>query len=327
MKKYWIGFTAIVVISFMVLGFIGVKIYQQAPPIPQKIVTSNGEVIFDVGEISIGQNVWQAMGGMEIGSVWGHGSYVAPDWTADWLHREAMYILNKWSEDEYGSSYEKLNEEAQAKLKARLTDMVKENRYDEASGSIIIEPVRAEAIKANIAYYTKLFKEGKEEYALPPNTLTDENKIRMMSGFFFWSSWAASVNRPGKDLTYTSNWPHEELVDNKPTSETVVWTGVSIIVLLAGIAGMAWFYASRREDNEFEDVPKDDPLLYTSPTPSQKAVVKYFWVVAGLFLLQILLGVVTAHYGVEGNGFYGIPLAEILPYSVSRTWHTQLGIF
>jgi len=36
---------------------------------------------------------------------------------------------------------------------------------------------------------------------------------------------------------------------------------------------------------------------------------------------------VTAHYGVEGQGFYGIPLAKYLPYVVSRTWHTQLGIF
>jgi nitric oxide reductase subunit B len=40
-----------------------------------------------------------------------------------------------------------------------------------------------------------------------------------------------------------------------------------------------------------------------------------------------MLGVVTAHYGVEGTGFYGFPLAEYLPYSVTRTWHLQLGIF
>ena len=327
MKKYWIGFAAVIILSFAVLGYIGTKIYQKAPPIMEKVVSENGEVIFDKGEISAGQNVWQAMGGMEVGSVWGHGSYVAPDWTADWLHREAVFILNTWSNNEYGKDYDNLDEESQGKLKARLTELMKANHYDESTKTLTVEPVRAEAIKSNIRYYTKLFREGNEDYAMPPNTLKDDDKIRLMSGFFFWSSWAAAANRPGEELTYTSNWPHEELINNKPTSETVVWTGVSIIILLAGIAGMAWFYASQRKEEEFEDVPKDDPLLYTTATPSQKAVVKYFWVVSGLFLLQIILGVITAHYGVEGNSFYGIPLSEILPYSVSRTWHTQLGIF
>ena len=54
---------------------------------------------------------------------------------------------------------------------------------------------------------------------------------------------------------------------------------------------------------------------------------KYFWVVAAMIFVQILLGVVTAHYGVEGDGFYGIPLSKWLPYGVTRTWHMQLGIF
>ena len=76
-----------------------------------------------------------------------------------------------------------------------------------------------------------------------------------------------------------------------------------------------------------QKLPEDDPLLTFKPTPSQQAVVKYFWVVSGLFLLQMVMGVITAHYGVEGNGFYGIPVAKWLPYAVTRTWHTQLGIF
>ena len=42
---------------------------------------------------------------------------------------------------------------------------------------------------------------------------------------------------PDDDITYTNNWPHEPLVGNRPTGEAVVWTGVSIIMLLAGICG------------------------------------------------------------------------------------------
>ncbi len=46
-----------------------------------------------------------------------------------------------------------------------------------------------------------------------------------------------------------------------------------------------------------------------------------------LLVVQILLGVITAHYSVEGSGFYGLPLQEWLPYPVARTWHVQLGLF
>lgn len=154
---------------------------------------------------------------------------------------------------------------------------------------------------------------------------TDPGKLRQLDGFFFWSSWAAATNRPGDTITYTSNWPHEELIGNRPTGDAVVWTGVSIILLLAGI-GMAFWHA-KQEPEVLGELPERDPLLGSRPTPSQKATVKYFWIVSALILVQILLGVVTAHYGVEGDGFYGVPLSKTLPYTITRTWHVQLGIF
>ncbi len=128
-------------------------------------------------------------------------------------------------------------------------------------------------------------------------------------------------------FSYTSNFPSEPLVDNVPTSDTIVWTGVSVIALIAGIGGMIWFYAGLREEPHTDDAPDTDPLIGYQLTPSQKATTKYFLIVTLLFMLQIVLGVITAHYGVEGHAFYGIPLAEYLPYVVTRTWHVQLGIF
>ncbi len=99
-------------------------------------------------------------------------------------------------------------------------------------------------------------------------------------------------------------------------------------MLLAGISAMAWWYASRKEEDETAGLPLDaDPLARWEATPSQRATIKYFWVVAALILVQMGLGVVTAHYGVEGDGFYGFPLSDWLPYSVSRTWHIQMGLF
>ncbi len=327
MKKYWIGFSLVIVVSFIVLGWVGVRIYQEKPPIADTVVTTDGEVVIASGEISAGQNVWQAMGGMESGSIWGHGSYVAPDWTADWLHRELVFILNDWSQSDFQKPYDELPGEQQAQLKSRLTDMIRKNTYDPKSNSVVVDPVRARAFEANLAHYADVFTNGKEEYAIHKNAQSNPVKLRQLAAFIFWSSWAASTNRPNDEITYTSNWPHEELIQNKPTGEAVVWTGVSIILLLAGIGAMAFYYASHKESEMLQTIPETDPLLNSVPTPSQLATLKYFWTVLGLVVIQITMGVITAHYGVEGDGFYGIPLAEYLPYSVARTWHTQLGIF
>src|ERR1041385_2309750 len=172
-----------------------------------------------------------------------------------------------------------------------------------------------------------MFAAGREEYALPRGTVVEPEGARAMGAYFFWSAWAAATERPGEAITYTSNWPHEPLIANRPTSDAVVWTGVSILALLAGIAGLGFWHAARRKDDGPAELPAPDPMAGARPTPSQLATVKYFWVVCGLFVLQLLVGVITAHYGVEGSSFYGIPLAQILPYSVARTWHVQLGIF
>lgn len=328
MKRLWIGFGLVLVISFLVLGWIGTRIYQEMPPIPEKIVTSDGETLIDTGEISAGQNVWQSMGGMEVGSVWGHGSYVAPDWTADWLHREAVFILDQWATQDFGAEFADLDEEQQAQLTARLTKLLRTNTYDPETNTLSIDPIRAAAFRANVAHYTSVFSDGNADYAIPAGAVSDSDRLHKLSAFFFWTSWSASTNRPDDDISYTNNWPHEPLIGNRPTGENVVWTGVSIIMLLAGISAMAWWYASQRDEGEEELTPPDsDPLALWEATSSQRATIKYFWVVAALVLVQMLLGVVTAHYGVEGDGFYGFPLSEWLPYSVSRTWHIQMGLF
>ncbi len=327
MKRLWLFFASVVIPSFAVLSWIGTRIYDESPPVADQVVTTDGTVVIGPGEIQAGQNVWQSLGGMEVGSIWGHGSYVAPDWTADWLHREAMFILNHWAKDEFGTGYEQLDEERQAQLSGRLEQQLRANTYDPDTRTITIDPLRADAFRANFAHYSDVFAKGETAYAIPAGAVTDEARLRQLSAFFFWSSWAAATNRPGDHISYTNNWPYEPLVGNQPTGEAVVWTGVSIIMLLAGISAMAWWYAARKSDEGESTVPEADPLGTWAATPSQRATVKYFWVVAALILLQMLLGVVTAHYGVEGDAFYGFPLSEWLPYSVTRTWHVQLGLF
>jgi nitric oxide reductase subunit B len=327
MKKLWLLLIAIFVFSFSVLGWVGTEIFRLAPPLPREVVTTDGQVLIPAEEIMNGQNVWQAMGGMQSGSIWGHGSYVAPDWTADYLHRESVFILNYWSNADFGTSYDAANSEQKAVLRQRLQDTLRRNNFDPATGKLTVEPVRALAYADNLNHYSEIFSQGNKDYAIQRNAQSDPTKLHQLNSFFFWTSWASAANRPGNTISYTSNFPSEPLVGNVPTSSAIVWTGISVIVLLAGIGWMIWYYASRAKETEGEETPHTDPLIGATLTPSQKATVKYFLVVTLLFLLQIVMGIVTAHYGVEGGGFYGIPLADYLPYVVSRTWHTQLGIF
>ncbi len=328
MKQLWLFFVAVLTVSFLVLGWIGTRIYQEKPPIPNQIVLSDGGILFDDSQIEAGQNVWQSLGGMEVGSVWGHGSYVAPDWTADWLHREAVFILEKWADADFGVPFGQLDVEQKAQLTARLTQMLRANTYDPLTGTVTIDPVRAKAFQSNVAHYEAVFCEGNASYSIPAGTIRNTERVQQLSAFFFWTSWSAVTNRPDDTISYTNNWPHEPLVGNRPSGDNVVWTGVSIIMLLAGISAMAWWYAAERHDLHEELIPPEsDPLARWEATPSQRATIKYFWIVAALLLVQMLLGVITAHYGVEGDGFYGIPLSKWLPYSVTRTWHIQIGLF
>lgn len=326
MKKLWISFAVVFTLSFAVLGWIGTRIYQEMPPIPASVVSTDGSVVVAEGDVQRGQNVWQSLGGMEVGSIWGHGSYVAPDWTADWLHREASFVLDEWARAEGGQTYEQLPAEEKARLQSRLEQMYRRNTYDARTNTIRIEPVRARAFEACLAHFSQVFMKGEPRYAIPVGSVSTPERMRQFAGFIFWTAWSAAATRHGDQISYTHNWPYEPLVGNRPTGESVIWTGVSIVMLLVGISGMVWWYASQKSEEEPES-PKIDPLARWAATPSQRATLKYFWVVSALILVQILMGVITAHYGVEGDGFYGFNISHILPYSVTRTWHVQVGIF
>lgn len=327
MKRLWIIFATVFVFSFAILGWVGTEIFRQAPPIPLEVVTNDGRILIPAEAIMDGQNVWQAMGGMQVGSIWGHGSYVAPDWTADYLHREALFVLNEWTNGQYGKDGGSLSAEQKAVFLARLQTLIRTNTYDAATGRLTLDPIRGRAFEDNVKHYSEVFTNGSKDYAIQKGAQADPAKLRQLTAFYFWTAWASAANRPNDTISFTSNFPSEPLVANFPTSSSIVWTGVSVILLIASIGGMVWFYAGWRKEDLERDTPDEDPLIGATLTPSQKATVKYFLIVSLLFLLQIVMGIITAHYGVEGGGLYGIPLDQVLPYVVTRTWHTQLGIF
>jgi nitric oxide reductase subunit B len=331
-RKLWIWLGAIFVVSFTILGLIGREIYVQAPPVPAQVVTASGAAVYDRDDIQSGREVWQTLGGMQLGSVWGHGGYVAPDWGADWLHRESLALLEIWAQREAGRPFAALDDERQAALTARLRRELRTNSYDRASDTITVSDDRARAMASVAGHYAQLFSsdpalhELRVQYAIPERSLTDAAHRQQLGAFFFWTAWTSVTERPGDTISYTNNWPHEPLVGNTPSASLGLWSIASVIFLIMGIGWLLWYQARRGEEAP-ATAPASDPLIAMQPTPSMKATKKYFFTVVALFCAQVLLGAITAHYAVEGQEFYGYNISELIPYALTRTWHTQLGIF
>ena len=333
-KRLWIILGLIMIGSFIILGYFGKEIYNERPPIPAEFVDESGKTIYTEADILAGQSAWQSIGGMSVGTVWGHGAYQAPDWTADWIHREVLGWLDQQAQREFGKPYDQLSERDQATLHYDAQQAFRKNTYDQATGKVTLSADRVRSIEAVAAYYDKLFGNDpelhklREAYAMKEDTLPDADKRAKLNAFFFWSAWAASTNRPNLDVTYTNNWPHEPLIGNHPSAENVIWSISSVVTLIFGIGSVIWIWAffTRHEHDEIV-IPERDPLTLVKLTPSQKALGKYLLIVAALFFAQVMLGGFTAHYTVEGQDFYGIPVADWLPYSLTRTWHIQSAIF
>ncbi len=331
-RRLWLGLGALLIVSFSIMLWIGKDLYQTAPPMPEQVVTESGQVLYTRADIEAGRRVWQEMGGQQSGSIWGHGALIAPDWSAEWLHKEILAMLDVRSRIEFGMPYEALNDSEQAKLHAEIKPEIRTNTYDPESGSIVVSDERAQAISQVAAHYMSVFSndpathELREAYAIRENPVPDENNRRLMTGFFFWASWATATNRPGDVKSYTNNFPHEPLIGNVPTASSFMWSMFSILFMIAGIGLLSWHYAVYHGKEKPLVPPAQDPARAIVVTPSMRATAKYFWVVMALFLFQILMGATTAHYQIEGQEAYGFALSDYLPYAVTRSWHTQLAI-
>lgn len=348
-RKLWMALAVLLICSFSVLLWAGSEIFRAAPPMPEQVVAEDGTVIYTRADIEQGRQVWQSTGGMQLGSIWGHGAYVAPDWSADWLHREAIEVLNLWARRDGGTvTYAQLPVEQQAALQGRLQQMMRENTYDPATRTITLTQDRARALSNVAAHYVSLFgndpatAELREAYAMKQDTVGTLEHRRSLTAFFWWTAWAATTERAGADagtlapdqagvvnkkVTYTNNWPSEPLVGNTPPPALWVWSAFSVLFLILGIAILGWHYAvTHGRGEEPHPIPATDPFALLRITPSMRATAKYFWLVLALFLMQILLGAITAHYQVEGQEAYGFALSNYLPYSLARTWHTQLAV-
>jgi len=315
----WIQAVVIVVLcGFLILGILAYRTYTDEPPIAAQVVDPAGHVLFTGTDVIAGQEVFLRNGLMEYGSIFGHGAYLGPDFTADYLHRAALMVIDHYG----GSSSEAARQRTIADFKA--------NRYDSVTGRLTYTEAQAEAFRKLEAYYAGFLGDPTSRYGLRPSAITDPRQIAQLTAFFSWSAWAASTLRPNLAYSYTNNWPPERLVDNHATADAIVWSVLSLVALLGGIGLLLaafgrWNFLGwhGREDQRVSFRPPDEVVL----TPAQRSCAWFFLVMAVLFCLQALLGGATQHYRAEIADFFGFDLARVLPFNIARTWHLQLAIF
>jgi nitric oxide reductase subunit B len=329
--RAWLLF--FLVMAFGVLLFGGYLMNKEKPPIPAAAVTADTQTVFTVQDIEEGQKYFYSRGGQHMGSIWGHGAYLAPDWSADYLHRAGLFIgarhLGKSPEQAAlftQSDLDKLAAPEKARITALVTEEIKTNRYDASTGKLTLTNFQAEAHANLVHYYTTLFREGNDRMGLQKGIVETDAQGRQVTSFFAWLSWAAGTNRPNETYTYTANWPYDPLVGNHALPGALMWSIVSVILLILGVAGAIFLYQHFVREDGYQ-VKIDTDFAKPTPTPSQKVTLIYFLIAIALLVVQVAVGTITAHFTVEGTMYFGIPIGDILPYAAVRTWHLQLAVF
>jgi nitric oxide reductase subunit B len=318
-SKGWLQAVALVVLfGFFVLGLLAYRTYTEQPPIPERVVDPDGQTIFTRDDVMDGQEVFLRNGLMEYGSIFGHGAYLGPDYTAEYLHNAALFVR-----DSYGGA-------DSDRARTRTIDDFQINRYDAGTDRLEYTTAQAAAFYALRIRYRRFFANPTTEFGLRPRAIDDANEIHDLTAFFSWSAWAAAARRPGHNYSYTNSWPPEPLVDNTPTANVIVWSVLSLIALLGGIGLL--FAAFGRWNFLGWHGREQAALTFRSPgdvalTPAQRATAWFLFVMAALFLVQVFVGAASQHYRAELADFFGIDLAQWFPYNLMRTWHLQLAIF
>ena len=323
------------VVIVMIVGFAGLilmslRAYQNAPPIPVKTVAL-GEVVFTAEDIAEGQEVFLKYGLMDNGTIWGHGGYLGPDFSAQTLHGLASYSAGRIAQSRFQTTYSNLRENEKAAVDGAVASEFKTNRYDAATGTLTLPDENKAAFAEQIAYWTNYFADPAKNGGLSRGAVADPVELRKLTAFFVWTAWASAAQRPGSAHSYTNNFPYDPLVGNHHTSGALMWSALSLVFLLVGIASVLVAFG-KFDYLGWHGVPTVAAVrpINAGPapiTPAQAATVKFMVVASLLFLAQVLIGGGLAHYRAEPGDFFGIDLSAVFPSNLLRVWHLQTMIF
>jgi nitric oxide reductase subunit B len=314
------------VFGFAILILLSLKAYQDAPPIPVKAVAPNGEVVFTADDVSAGQAVFLKYGLMDNGTIWGHGAYLGPDFTAQTLHGLALHLAGRIAQTRFQSAYANLRANEKAAVDGAVASAFKTNTYDAASGSLALPVDSKAAFDEQVAYWTQYFLDPAKNGGLSRGAVTDPAELRQLTAFFTWTAWAAAAARPGVSQSYTNNFPYDPLVGNHHTAGAVLWSAISLVFLLGGIAVVLLAFG-KFDYLGWHGGTTPATARPASITPAQAATLKFMVIAGLLFFAQVLIGGALAHYRAEPGDFYGFDLSAVFPSNLLRAWHLQTMIF
>ncbi|MEO8305418.1 MAG: cbb3-type cytochrome c oxidase subunit I [Betaproteobacteria bacterium] len=329
LSPWWVRSVLIV----MVIGFAGLititmLAYRNAPPIPAQVLDAQGAALFSGEDISGGQTVFLKYGLMDNGSIWGHGAYLGPDYAAEALHRMGEDTAEAIAQQQYRQPLAALTRSQQAAVHAETTVELKTNRYDPATATLHFTAPETAAYRQQINYWTDYFRNPSRNGGLKADLITDPTELHQFTAFVTWAAWVSVAARPGEDYSYTNNFPFDPSVGNQPTPGTLLWSALSLIVLLAGTAAVLLAFGRFDYLGWISRGHHVHPrMLPGQASRGQYALMKFFVVVALLLLGQTLVGGAVAHYRADPGSFYGFALERIFPSNLMRTWHLQMAIF
>ncbi|MDX2150147.1 MAG: nitric-oxide reductase large subunit [Bryobacteraceae bacterium] len=329
------GLLLTMLFGFTVMLVGGFFMYKTRAPIPGRIVSPDGAILFTASDVQSGQELFRKRDLMNYGSVLGHGAYLGPDYTAEALHAIAVEMQQAKSSGRYAS----MSPAERAAIDAQVAAELKANKYDAGTDTLTLTAHQAAAWRALIGKYDHEFARGDDARSLPKGALLPPEEggsdparhaeaSKHFAAFVGWTAWLSTAKRPEANHSYTNNWPYDPQAGNGATGGAMIWSAVSVAGLMMFLAVILFFW--HRYRLEAEDVASPNyrfDIARLPLTASQKATAKFFVVAFLLFLVQALLGGKMAHDYADGNSFYGFPLSDFLPFNVARTWHLQLAIF
>ncbi|MEJ2657141.1 MAG: cbb3-type cytochrome c oxidase subunit I [Desulfobacterales bacterium] len=323
------GALLVFIVGLIILVYLSTIAYRDAPPIPKTVVDQQGRTLFTAADIQAGQQVFLKYGLMQHGSIWGHGAYMGPDYTAEYLHVLAIQANEQMAPRMFGKTLPKLTDANKAAVNAEVRQLLQVNRYDPDNGVLVFTDAEKASYRNQIERWEAYLASGPAATAgLPAGFIGKRDPVENLTAFFAWTAWASVARRPGKTFSYTNNFPYDRLAGNTLSRDAILWSALSVIMLLAGLAAVLFVFGKFDYLGWKGEHNRTHPqMLPGETTSSQRAIVKFFVIVSLLFLAQTLVGGALAHFRADPGSFYGIDLTRIFSSNVLRTWHVQLALF
>lgn len=332
-KNWWGPLTFILIISLLGVGMIGFQTYNDAPPM-SGFKDKDGHDVITQKDIENGQEIFHKYALMEYGSFFGDGAQRGPDFTAEALHRMTI-SMNQFYKNQFAGLQSRVMDEYD---KPRIADIVqkelKANTFDEKDKKVLLSDAYLYAYNELTKFYTDRFLHNIGAASNHPKEyITDPQEIRDLSSFFFWGAWVCVTERPGSTYSYTHNWPYDPQAGNNPTSPVILWSVLGLLAFVLACGVVLYFIGQYNQlPNKFFKPPVKSLFSiklvksYT-PSPSQKATYKFFWVAILLFFLQVCSGLVTINDFTNWLSYFGFDIVNQLPVTIPRSWHLMLSLY